>query len=411
MKRTKLLEEIRIMKFEEVYEWWNVEKRLNMEEAAALLGICERTFRRWCERYEEEGMEGLYDKRLGKMANNAAPVDEVTKMLGLYETKYCNFTVSHFYEKWKYEHGGERSYTWVKNQLQRNELIKKAKKRGAHRRKRPRCPMIGMMLHQDGSSHEWVADQKWDLIITMDDATNKIYSGFFVKEEGTWSSFRGVKEVIKKYGIFCSLYTDRGTHYWKTSEEGGKVDKHNLTQFGRAMSQIGIEMIPAYSPEARGRSERMFKTLQGRLPKELALEGITKIEEANNFLEKKFLPAFNKRFAVKAEDEESVFVPWVSDIKLEDILCIHEERMVGKDNTVNYYNKQLQIPKDRVRYNYFRTQVKVHEYANRKLAVFYGRRCLGRYDENGQLEWPIKIVDKSQEVERNNHAKMVSKSA
>lgn len=215
--------------------------------------------------------------------------------------------------------------------------MKKGKKRGAHRRKRERRPLKGMMLHQDASTHEWVEGQKWDLVVTMDDADNEIYSAIFVEEEGTQSSFQEVQEVIENQGIFCSLYTDRGSHYWTTKKAGGKVESNEPTQFGRAMYQLGIEMIAAYSPEARGRSERMFGTLQGRLPKELALAGITEKEEANRYMREVFLPSFNTRFKVKIDEEITSFVPWLdSHLKLREILCIKGQREVKKDNTVSY---------------------------------------------------------------------------
>jgi len=285
--KPRALQEIRVMEFRDIYDR-RIRGGLTVREAAEILGICERTFRRWCRSYEDEGEEGLSDRRLGKIANNAAPVDEVIKMLNLYESRYSEFVVKHFYEKWREEHGGKRCYTWVKNHLQREGLMRRLPKKGAHRKKRPRRPMEGMMLLQDGSDHNWIAEERWDLVITIDDASSKVCSGFFVKEEGTWSSFLGVKEVIERYGIFCSLYTDRASHYWNTVKAGGKVDRNNLTQFGRAMRQLGIEMIPSYSPEARGRIERMFQTLQKRLPQELKLAGITDMKQANIFLQKQF---------------------------------------------------------------------------------------------------------------------------
>ena len=153
-----------------------------------------------------------------------------------------------------------------------------------------------MMLHQDGSTHEWVPGRWWDLIGTLDDTAGEFYSAFFVAEEGTLSSFRGLYEVIAAKGLFCSLYTDRGSHYQHTPDAGGKVDKDNPTQVGRALVQPGIELIPAYSPEARGRSERMFGTLQKRLPRELRLAGITDMEVASRFLEEHYLPQHNARF-------------------------------------------------------------------------------------------------------------------
>lgn len=243
--------------------------------------------------------------------------------------------------------------------------------------------MTGMLLHQDGSTHEWVAGRIWDLIVTLDDATSEIYSAFFVDEEGTMSSFRALHQVIAEHGLFCSLYTDRGSHYWHTPAAGGKVDKDTPTQVGRALARLGIEMIAAYSPQARGRSERMFATLQDRLPKELALAGITTMAEANRFLAEVYLPRHNARFVRPPEDAGSAFVPFAGP--LEDILCIHEERVVGNDNTVRYNNRTLQIPAGRHRRHYVKARVRVHEYPDHSLAVFHGPRRLARYSAEGQL--------------------------
>ena len=240
------------------------------------------------------------------------------------------------------DHGFKRSYNWLRLSLQAHGRRRAAPRRGAHRRKRPRRALPGMMLHQDGSSHGVGPRSMWDLIVTMDDATSDIYSAFFVAEEGTMSSFQGVSEAIRAKGLFCSLYADRASHYWNTPEAGGKVDKDTPTQVGRALAQLGIELIPAYSPEARGRSERMFGTLQKRLPQELRLAGITDMVEANRFLKEVFLPQHNARFATPAEDRGTAFVPFTG--ALDDILCIHEERTVSNDNTVRYKRLALQIP-------------------------------------------------------------------
>jgi hypothetical protein len=244
-----------------------------------------------------------------------------------------------------------------------------------------------MMLHQDGSTHEWVPGCQWDLIVTLDDATSELYSAFFVEEEGTLSSFRGIQEVIETKGLFSSLYTDRGSHYWHTTEAGGKVDKTHLTQVHRALQQLGITLIPAYSPEARGRSERVFRTLQDRLPKELALAGITEMAAANQYLTAHFLPAYTQRFAVPAAETGTAFIPWVGT-SLTEILCMQEERVVAKDNTVRYQGRSLQIPQDPHRFHYVRATVRVHAYPDGTLAVFHGPRCLARYQAEGQLIEP-----------------------
>jgi hypothetical protein len=241
-----------------------------------------------------------------------------------------------------------------------------------------------MMLHQDGSTHAWVPGCQWDLIVTLDDATSEIYSAFFVEEEGTQSSFRGLCEVIETQGLFSSLYTDRGSHYWHTDEAGGRVDKSRPTHVHRALQQLGITLIAAYSPEARGRSERAFRTLQDRLPKELALAGITDMAAANQYLTTQFVPAHNQRFAIPAAETGTAFIPWIGS-HLAEILCVQEERVVANDNTVRYQGLSLQIPQDPHRFHYVKVTVRVHAYPDGTLAVFHGPRCLARYDADGRL--------------------------
>ena len=392
MNRAEVLQEVRLMKFGELYSRRTADK-LTQEQAAEILGISVRTMRRWEERYEAEGAEGLYDRRLGKLANNRVPADTAMEMLELFDTRYWDYTPKHFHEKLVAHHGFTQSYNWVRLTLQRHGRVQPAPRRGAHRRKRARRPMVGMMLHQDGSTHQWIPDQWWDLIVTMDDANSQIYSAFFVPEEGTMSSFTGITEVIETHGLFCSLYADRGSHYWHTSEVGGKVDKENLTQVGRALQQLGIELIPAYSAEARGRSERMFGTLQKRLPQELRSHGITTMDEANRFLKEVYLPEHNTRFVKAPEDEASAFVPFAGNVR--DTLCIQEERVVGNDNTVRYKRLVLQIAANRHRHHFVKAKVRVHAYPDGELAIFHGPRCIGRYTSDGS---PIEKEGRKQQA-------------
>lgn len=376
------------MRFEEAYEGWN-EGRLSQEEAARILGVCERSFRRYLVRYEAEGLEGLIDRRLERTAQQRAPVDEVMKLTDHYRRRHSGWNVKH-YHAWYRKAGGTRSYSWVKQQLQGAGLVKKKSLGGAHRKRRECAPLPGMMIHQDGSTHEWVAGQRWDLIVTMDDATNEHYAMAFVEEEGTASSFQGVKAVIEKHGVFSSFYSDRGSHYWITPEAEGKVDKDHLTQFGRALGQLQIRMIAAYSPEARGRSERAFKTHQGRLPQELKLTRITSLAAANRYLHEVYLPAFNAEFSHPAAEAGSAFIPWIGG-DLDDILCEQIERTVGNDNCVRFDKLNLQIPVDRHRYHYVKAKVTVHRYADGSLAVFHGPRKLADYTKEGKpIEYQLK---------------------
>ena len=324
MDRARLHEGIRRMRFLDVLGRTE-RSELSQMEAAELLGVSERTFRRWRDRQRDEGEAGLADRRL-EPSPRRAPVAEIERMLGLYRDLYRGFTVQHFHEQLGKRHGYKLGYTVTKLHLHRAGLVTPARTRSAHRKKRPRRPMVGMLLHQDASTHAWLPGTagKHDLVVTMEDATSEVYSAFLVDEEGTASSLRGVREVVARHGLFCSLYTDRGSHYFETPEAGGRVSKTVLTQFGRALKQLGIEHIAAYSPQARGRSERLFGTLQDRLPKELALAGIGTVEAANRWLADSYIAAHNERFAIKAAQEGSAFVADATGAWRE-ILCIQEE--------------------------------------------------------------------------------------
>jgi transposase len=384
MDRARINEGIRRMRFEAVLDRYE-QGELDQETAAQMLGISDRTFRRWRDRLRDEGLAGLCDRRLRPSGRRAAE-EEIKRMLGLYRTHYDEFTVKHFHEQLVKRHNYTLGYTVTKLWLHRSGLVRPAPKRSAHRKKRPRRPMVGMMLHQDASTHVWLSAEgrKHDLVVTMDDATSAIYSAFLVDEEGTASSFRGLAEVVAKLGLFCSLYTDRGSHYFFTPEAGGRVSTTALTQVGRALKELGIEHIAAYSPQARGRSERAFLTLQDRLPKELALAGITTVEAANRWLAEVYIGEHNRLFAVAPEQEGSGFVADRAGLWRE-ILCVHEERTVGNDNTVRWRNLSLQLPPSRLRPHFVKATVRVHEYPNGDIAVFLGPHRLADYDQTGAI--------------------------
>ena len=385
MNWTTWLQERRMTKFADVLTRWE-HKELSAQEAGELLGCSERQFRRWRRRYEEEGDGGLADRRLGRASVRRVPVDRIIWMLGEYRTRHAGWNVKHFHEYLRRQYGFEWGYTWTKRQLQSAGLVDRAKRRGAHRRKRERKPCVGMMLHQDASPFGWLEGAPpLDLVVTMDDATSEIYSAFLIEEEGTVSTLRALLEVFTARGLPSSLYTDRGSHYFLTPKAGEAVDKERLTQVGRALAHLGIEHIPAYSPQARGRSERMFGTLQGRLPKELTLAGVDDIAQANRYIREIYLPLHNAQFAKPPQiAEESAFVAVSDPASLTDILCIEQERVVARDNTVAYEGRCLQLPESPVRAHYVKARVKVHEYPDGTLAVFHGPRCLARYSAQGE---------------------------
>lgn len=390
MNRATWLQDRRMQKFRDVLSRWE-SGQLSMMEAGELLGMSERQFRRYRDRYEEEGLEGLIDRRLGKPSARRVPSADAQLMLELYGGPYRGWNVKHFHEHLQRDHGFRWGYTWVKTQLHTAGLVERAARRGAHRRKRERKPCAGMMLHQDGSRFAWlVGEPELDLIVTMDDATSTIYSAFLVEEEGTASSFQGLLEAFAAKGLPGSLYTDRGSHYFFTPKAGEAVDKDRLTQVGRALDRLGIEHIPAYSPEARGRSERMFGTLQDRLPKELKRAGITTIAAANRFIREVYLPAHNARFATPPALPDSAYVT-ADPALLREVLCVQEERIVARDNTVAYDGLRLQLPPSPARAHYVKAKVKVRRYPDGMLAVFHGPRLLARYDADGQLDTGVPL--------------------
>jgi transposase len=384
MNGATIHEGVRRMRFSSLLERQE-RGEITQEEAADLLGVTARTFQRWAGRYTAEGEEGLADRRCGKVSPRRAPEAELERMLGLYRDKYADFTVKHFHEKLVARHNYKLGYTVTKLHLHASGVVQPAKSRSAHRKKRARRSLPGMMLHQDGSRHVWIEGlAPLDLIVTMDDATSKILSAFLVEEEGTASTFRGLREVVEKHGLFCEFYTDRGSHYFYTPEAGGKVSKTELTQVGRALSQLSIKHIAAYSPEARGRSERMFRTLQDRLPKEFRLDGITTVEAANAWLAETGIAAFNARFEIEPEEPGTAFVPDTKGLWRE-ALCIVEERTVAKDNTVAWNGRHLQLPESRLRPHFVRATVRVHAYPDGTTSVHLGPHRLADYTEAGAL--------------------------
>jgi transposase len=389
MNRTTLLQDRRMAKFEDLLRRWT-NGELSGAEAGELLGCSERQFRRYRRRYEEDGLEGLVDRRLGKAAARRVAVDQVTWMLEEYESRYAGWNVKHFHEHLQARHGVRWSYTWVKTKLQAADLVPRLRRRGTHRRKRERKPCEGMMLHQDGSRAVWLAGQPaLDLVVTMDDATSTLYSALLVEEEGTASTFRGLLEVFESKGLPLSLYTDRGSHYFVTVKAGETVDRGRLTQVGWALKRLGIEHIAAYSPQARGRSERMFGTLQDRLIKELAQAGISDIETANRWLREVYLPAHNRRFARPAAVAQSAFVAAPDRAALVEALCVQEERVVERDNTVSWRKLKLQLPDSPLRHHWVKARVRVHQYPDGQLALFHGPACIARYDALGHQEGAV----------------------
>lgn len=369
-------------KFEDVLGRWQ-SRELTLVEAGELVGVSERQFRRYVDRWEAEGLAGLRDGRLGRAAPNRTPDEAVAALLSLYRRDYMGWNVAHFHEHAVKRHGFTLSYSTVKNRLQDAGLVRVQHQKGVHRRKRERKPCVGMMLHQDASRHAWLeGETELDLVVTLDDATGAIYSAFLVEEEGTLSSFRGLLETFLGQGVPASLYTDRGSHYFMTLQAGGPVDKERPTQVGRALARLGVTHIPAYSPQARGRSERAFGTLQDRLPKELKLAGIRDVASANAWIGSHYIASYNASFAQAPALPESAFTRLDPGLIVET-LAIEEDRVVGRDNTVAWEGRRLQLPESPLRRHWVGCAVKVHVYPDGGLAVLHGPRPIARYTADG----------------------------
>jgi transposase len=353
-------------------------KRITWFQAAEILGISCRQMQRWKTRFEHEGYEGLFDRRRGIPSPKRVPLTTVEEVLRLYQEQYFDFNVRHFHEKLRSEHQIELSYTWVKQALQGAGLVKTRRKRGKHRKRRPRRPLPGMMLHIDGSQHRWFNDERWyDLLVIMDDATSEIYYAQLVEQESTRTVLTGLRAVIEQKGLFCALYSDRASHFFLTPKSGEPVDHNRVTQVGRALRELGIQLIPAYSPQARGRSERGFGTWQGRLPQELRLRGITTIAAANQFL-REYLSEFNQRFMVKAAERGTAFVPLKrKDLHL--VFSLQHERVVARDNTVSFAQRSWQIERTKLRGTLAGCRVVVHEHLDDTLSITFGPHVVGRY--------------------------------
>lgn len=375
-----------------------IDGRLKWYQAAEILGISDRQMRRWKVRYEKEGYDGLFDRRRKMPSPRRIPLKTVRQVLTLYREHYYDLNVLHFYEKLVSKHGISLSYTWVKTALQQAGLVARENRRGTHRKARPRRPLPGMLLHTDASTHAWLQDIEGtqDLIAVLDDATSEVYYAQFVPQESTLTMMAALKGVVNNHGVFCSLYVDRASHFI-TTRTGNSPHRLQMsegpTQIDRALTQLDIELIPAYSPQARGRMERLWETWQGRLPQELRLAGVTTWEGANAFLIKQWIPFHNQTWSVKPSGQGSAFVPYTGH-DLDRIFALVYERVVGQDNCVGFKNKSLQIPPSPWRYSFAKCKVKVYEHLDGTISIGYGPHILGRYTAQGQLEPTQKEIKK-----------------
>jgi len=372
--------------------------RMSWEQAAEVLGRSRRTVRRWRRRMEQYGVPGLKDRRMQSPAGHSMPASELGKWLKLYQEHYRGYNARHFWTTCRRDHGLIWSYTLIRTALQAAGLVRKHRPRGRHFRRREPRPCFGEMLHLDGSRHRWLLLAPEDfqcLIVIVDDATRKILYAQLGEQETTHAVMAALAWVLRRHGIPQALYTDRAGWAAVTRKAGEPPPRGQLTQVGRALKRLGIEHILAYSPQARGRSERVNRTLQDRFVQELRAQGIRTVERANRYLEHRFIPAYNAEFAKNPADPATAFVA-LGDIDLDPILCHEEDRCVGRDNTVQLDGVRLQLEKYPGRITCAGLTVTIRRHLDGTHTVLWGKRLMGRYNPNGRrLEnaGPAKTAD------------------
>lgn len=379
----------RTMKVQEVM-MQAISGKLTWVQAEEILGWQPRRLRRWRLRYERRGYDGLWDRRRQRPSPRRAPVAEVARIVRLYRERYAGFNATHFHEIAQREHGVRYAYTFVKQLLQAAALLPKRRARGRHRRRREPRPCFGEMLHLDGSPHAWLArcpTERQVLLQSIDDATKRVLYAQLVPAESTATVMTALWTILETHGLPQALYTDRAGWAFYTPKAGEPVDRDKLTQVGRALARLGIEHIPAYSPQARGRSERLNRTFQGRLVNELRVAGISTVAAANRYLREQFLAAYDRRFARPPTDPAPAFVP-LGRVDLTHILCHEEARTVGQDNTVTLEGVRLQIDKQPGRRTCVGLRVLVRRHLDGLHCIWFGARCFGHYDARGRRHQP-----------------------
>lgn len=374
----------RMMKAEQVLTELE-QGRITVKEAAEILGVTERSIRRYRVANRESGTLGLYDRRCLRPSPKRIDESVREEVTRLYREMYGGFNVKHFHEKLVERHAIHASYSWVKGVLQQAGLVSRKKKRGTYRRRRPRRPMKGMLLHLDGSTHAWLgADHPTrDLLVVMDDATSEVYAAHFVVEESTLTCMAILRTVIEQKGAFAALYTDRAGHFVVTKDARKGPDRSVQTQVERALGELDIRLICAKSPEARGRSERLFETWQDRLVSELRLANVQNYGEAQRFVDASFIPWHNRTLTVAPIESASAFTQ-TTRRDLARIFSTHHVRYVQKDHTVHFNSKRFQIPERATQGESFaKKRVTLHQYPDGLIEIRYGQRALGCYLPSG----------------------------
>ena len=372
-----------------------IEGKLSWVQAADILGYTPRHMRRLKTMWLRQGYDGIRDQRGMQPRRRRIPLATIRALCALKRRQYPDFSIQHFWERATEQHGFTLSYTWTRLVLQAAGLAEKAPARGKYRRRRERRPMVGMLVHLDASTHRWLpALPMQDLMVALDDADGRILDARFVPQEGTAATFASLLAVLTQYGRFAELYTDRGSRSAAPAARGAPPDADQHGQVSRALATLGIRQIFARSPEARGRSERAFGTIQGRLPQELRVAKIRTYAAANAYLREHFVRDFNRRFTVRPTQPASAYVP-LQGLDLRLVLSSQHGRQVQNDHTVQYEGRVLQLPRSPVRPHFVRCRVLVHDFPDSTLGISFQGQLLATYSRDGERLSPAAAEERA----------------
>lgn len=359
-------------------------EKVTVAQLAQCLGLSERQVFRLKARYRKRGALGLAHGNRGRKSSRKMPQKIEERIVNLAQGKYQGFNDHHLTEKLCEVEGIRVSRPKVQRLLRAMGIIAvRKKRRPKHRTRRERKPQEGLLLQTDGSNHDWLEGRgpRFTLLGLIDDATNLVPAGLFDEEETTLGYFQIFYDTFSKKGLPTSIYADRHKIFQTDREptlEEQLQNKKPETQIGRALRELGITLIPAYSSQAKGRIERCWGTFQDRLVSELRLEKTINKEEANAVV-KKFIPQYNRRFTKKPANTNPAWRPVPKDVDLMQILCVKEQRVVANDNTVSYHGVTLQIPKSNIRPSFAKTKVEVHYLINGQIHIYYKNQPIANF--------------------------------
>jgi transposase len=380
---------------------------LKVKEAGEILGLSERQVYRIKARVEREGAGGVIHRSKGKKRPRWLRRRVRDKIDHLYKTKYRGFNLTHMTEFLNEEEGIKISRESVRQILLEKGSYTKQRRYPKHRQWREPCSREGQMVQFDTSDHDWLEGRgpKLYLIGGVDDATSKVAGAKFVLADGVRQNMEVFWGIVRRRGIPLSVYVDCGSNFKTTRHQSMEYQlkgEYPSTQFARALEELGVRIIYAYSPQAKGRIERKFGVFQDRLCSELRLHNISTLEDANRYLWEKFMPKHNQMFSRTAKEPGSAYRSLPKGLCLKDVFCLKEERTVAGDNTISYQGKTFQILPNEYRLSFFKAKVEVHEYLDGSINIFYqGKKLKHKPLSKGKIKFfqPVMVRQAHHKIE------------